>query len=98
MPKYRKKPIVIDAERVSTLHYQAGGDWKALPGWVVEAYEAGTLLFLNHPSRIEIRAVAGTLAGTMTAHYEDLLIRGAQGRLYPCEPDVFAQTYELVEG
>lgn len=35
-----------------------------------------------------------TLEGTMTADLGDWIIRGVQGELYPCKPDIFAATYE----
>jgi len=37
-----------------------------------------------------------TLAGTMTALAGDWIIRGVSGEFYPCEPDIFAKTYEPV--
>jgi hypothetical protein len=93
MAKYRKKPVVIEAVHCSILHHAAGHDWKALPQWMVEAYDRGEILFLNHPSRIEIK----TLEGTMTAEIGDMVIRDVKGELYPCKSDIFAATYELVE-
>ena len=27
----------------------------------------------------------------------DYIIKGVQGEFYPCKPDIFNQTYELVE-
>ncbi len=35
-----------------------------------------------------------TLEGDMRATYGDWIIRGVQGELYPCKPDIFALTYE----
>ena len=39
-----------------------------------------------------------TLEGTMTASMGDWIIRGIQGEFYPCKADIFAATYEPVEG
>lgn len=91
MPRYQKKPVVIEAERVSVLHSAAARDWNALPKWVAEAYQQGNLLFACRPDRIEVR----TLEGTMTAHVGDVLIRGVKGEIYPCKPDIFAETYRV---
>lgn len=38
-----------------------------------------------------------TLEGTMEARPGDWIIRGIRGELYPCKPDVFENTYEIVE-
>jgi hypothetical protein len=38
-----------------------------------------------------------TLEGTMDASYGDYIIKGVQGELYPCKPDIFWKTYEEVE-
>jgi len=32
----------------------------------------------------------------MTASHGDWIIRGVQGELYPCKPDIFAATYDEV--
>ena len=35
-----------------------------------------------------------TLEGVMRADVGDWIIRGVQGELYPCKPDIFDATYE----
>ena len=37
-----------------------------------------------------------TLEGDMFASVGDYIIKGVQGEFYPCKPDIFEQTYELV--
>lgn len=37
-----------------------------------------------------------TLEGEMRAEFGDWIIRGVKGELYPCKPDIFAATYEVV--
>lgn len=46
----------------------------------------------GHPIVIE------TLEGDVTAQVGDWIIRGVQGELYPCKPDIFAATYEPAGG
>jgi len=41
--------------------------------------------------------VIKTLEGEMTALSGDWIIKGIQGEYYPCKPDIFEKTYELVE-
>jgi hypothetical protein len=38
----------------------------------------------------------GTREGEMCAGPGDWLIRGVKGEVYPCKPDIFAETYESV--
>lgn len=94
--KYRKKPVIIEAVRVSDAIKCATYDWKEMPAWLREAYE--------NPEGSGRRIVFGndnisitTLEGTMVGERGDWIIRGVQGELYPCKPDIFAATYEPVE-
>ena len=41
--------------------------------------------------------VIHTLEGDMTASVGDYIIKGVHGEFYPCKPDIFEQTYEVVE-
>jgi hypothetical protein len=38
-----------------------------------------------------------TLEGDMHAEVGDYIIKGIKGEFYPCKPDIFEATYELVE-
>lgn len=38
-----------------------------------------------------------TLEGTMHADPGDWIITGVKGEQYPCKPDIFEMSYELVE-
>jgi hypothetical protein len=90
--KFRKKPCVIDAEKVHPLILQARNNWKMLPGWVRISYELGNIVFGS--SALHIR----TLEGVMIADKNDWLIQGVKGEIYSCKPDIFEATYEPVEG
>ena len=37
-----------------------------------------------------------TLEGVMQVNPRDWVIRGVQGEFYPCKPDIFAETYEIL--
>lgn len=37
-----------------------------------------------------------TLEGEMTANISDYIIKGIKGEFYPCKPDIFETTYEVV--
>ena len=91
MPRYRKKPVEVDAVVVSEAMRSASEDWDALPAWLRAAYDRGEVMFLaENVLRIE------TLEGAMIARPDDWIICGVAGELYPCKPDIFAQTYEEV--
>ena len=38
-----------------------------------------------------------TLEGDMTAEINDYIIKGIKGEFYPCKPDIFEETYNIVE-
>jgi len=96
MARFRKKPVEIEAIKCSEAHRLMGDDFWSLPQWFIDGYEgkneAGvrTIIGRNHPSCIEIV----TLEGVMTAQLDDWIIRGVNGEIYPCKPDIFSKTYE----
>lgn len=86
--KYRKKPLVIEAERVSALlkSFEESGlaSW---PSWLGSRVGRG----------VEIGAGSihiETLEGQMRADRDDVIIHGVQGEVYPCKSDIFAASYE----
>lgn len=80
--KYRKKPVVIDAQRVTVFNLGEVAEWCG--GSVVR----GT-------ADAKHRAVAiRTLEGVMEAAVGDYVIRGIKGEFYPCKPDIFEATYD----
>lgn len=90
MAKYRKKPVVIEA-----FQYDgdlSGKDGYYVPKWAVKAFEDGVIKFKDAGDMyIE------TLEGDMQAHVGDWVIKGVKGELFPCKPDVFEMTFELIE-
>lgn len=38
-----------------------------------------------------------TLEGIMIANVGDYIIKGVRGELYPCKPDIFKETYDLID-
>lgn len=89
--KYRKKPVIVEALKVSELLKLAKHNWKELPEWVVHIYETGNMLFADPYITIK------TLEGNMEALYDDYIIQGIKGEVYPCKPDIFEMTYEKVD-
>ena len=83
MPKFRKKPIVIEA-------VQWTGNMAA-----VIAFVGHDLPTFGHPHDGALRIA--TLEGDHACQIGDWIIRGVKNELYPCKPDIFAMTYEPVE-
>lgn len=89
MPKYRKKPVVIEA-----VQFTDNNLWndRELNKMLIEAYEEGNIFLGND------YAIIRTLEGNMKALPGDYIIKGVKGELYPCKPEIFEMTYEKVEG
>lgn len=109
MSRYRKRPVVITAEQL-TVHapYQAEqlAEWCGGKTVLVVRnylYPEWTLFDNVHPDHQRLMFSYAyvidipTLEGTMRAMPGDYIIEGVSGEFYPCKPDIFEQTYELVE-
>lgn len=44
----------------------------------------------------DLSIVIPTLEGNMVAQKGDYIIKGVHGEFYPCKPDIFHETYEVV--
>ena len=44
----------------------------------------------------DLSIVISTLEGDMVAQKGDYIIKGVKGEFYPCKPDIFEETYEVV--
>ena len=90
--KYRKKPVVVDAFQYRDDFMKVGANCNGVPDWGISAYDDGILYFDENDS-LRVK----TLEGDMIASIGDYIIRGVNGELYPCKPDIFEKTYEAVE-
>lgn len=87
MPKFRKKPVIIEAIQVTPtaeveLRSFMGANWVG----TTSSSKAGLIsLSLITPE------------GTMTAGLGDWIIKGIKGEFYPCKDDIFKMTYDEVE-
>ena len=90
MPRYRKKPVEIEAESVQVLcsTYKREGRL-SLPAWFTRALDTGVVRIVGE-NEIHIDTREGTLKG----YSDDMLIQGIEGELYPCGMDIFNKTYE----
>ncbi len=100
MPYFRKKPVTIEAVQLSWKTWNELCDFldgvvghnpgREAPGTRDQECpvtgERGPLIELTIP----------TLEGDMVARHGDWIIKGVKGEVYPCKPDIFAETYEPV--
>ena len=85
MPKFRKKPVVIEAVR-----YHDNPEMVVPALWLAKAYADGVVYAYGKETLIK------TLEGDMRVSDGDYIIRGTQGEIYPCKPKAFADTFEPV--
>jgi len=107
--KFRKKPVVIDAVQILAADFNPQTwSWDGLPfsdtpGWLVNALNSQIVAV--HPSketdyalwRITTLEDGPNGEAKHIASPGDWIIRGVQGELYPCKPDIFEATYEAVK-
>ncbi len=89
MPKYRKKPVEIEAIQF----LQNPACEAQIIDWAAE-YNITILSEHNGADNSQLRIP--TLEGDHIANGGDF-IKGIQGEFYPCKPDIFEETYEAVE-
>lgn len=91
MNKYRKKPVVIEA-------FQFYVD--DMPDWFMDKVSTNEMILRKCDHKRykidEAYCEIETLEGTMIGKGGDYIIKGVQGEVYPCKPDIFKETYEKV--
>ena len=105
MGRYRKKPVEIDAVQLTWPTWSdvcefVGAFPEGMKGVYVDEDGKAREDFPGDQPNGDVARIGlliPTLEGTMLAVQDDWIIRGVQGELYPCKPDIFAATYEAVE-
>lgn len=92
MPKFRKKPVVIEAEQFT------GTNAAQILYWVGshaphDPHER--LALVDDEGTLKIKTLESA-EGYHVADKGDWIIRGVKGEFYPCKPDIFEATYEPV--
>ena len=98
MPKYRKKPVVIEAFQMTKERRWDNSEWPEWLNfaWNMERDELGSFFCDPYPDDNE-DVFLRTLEGVHHITPGDFIIQGVQGELYPCKPDIFEQTYDRVD-
>jgi hypothetical protein len=90
MARYRKRPVVIEATQWFKM-----GDHPAVKPVPVSEFP-----MVNDANRLcgwVDTLESGDVARGLTVIPGDWIITGVKGEHYPCKPDIFASTYEVVE-
>ncbi len=91
--KYRKKPIVVEAFQYG---YHIEPIWfKSLIGKTIR-YVPSRNMKKTEAKKFPSDVLIKTLKGEMRADYYDYIIKGVNGEIYPCKPDIFDKTYEPI--
>ena len=85
MAKYRKKPVIIEAEQ-----------W--FPDKGIEGVMLSAVLGTAEDNPSGQYGQIETLEGLMACEPGDYIITDVNGRKYPCRSDIFEAMYEPVEG
>lgn len=84
MGMYRKKPVVVEAFQLPMVSIEP-------------SCELITFINNNNIESYHNGVSIPTLEGVMHGNPGDWIIKGVNGEVYPCKPDIFDKTYEKVE-
>jgi len=95
MPKFRKKPIIIEAMQFDgtyecALEIQKWSQGKVTPGFEEDRVRGGMFVFAGY---LEVP----TLEGTMRTNFSDWVIQGVAGEFYPCKEVILQASYDAIE-
>ena len=97
MPKFRKRPVVIEAVQLRWDNWGEMCEFAGV-GHIEDGNPQGCYVQEDGTGSESMTEEIGlhipTLEGVMLARQNDWIIRGVQGELYPCKPDIFEATYE----
>lgn len=84
-----KKPVTIECFKYDGDLKNSDGKFY-VPDWAEKAYKDGVIYFKDQ-GEMYIK----TLEGDHHASVGDYVIKGVNGELYPCKPDIFEKTYDI---
>lgn len=103
MPKFRKKPVVIEAIQLNYKNWGdiypfIGGPESSAPvGYHIPWSEASDTCGESDPHGALALDVITTHGETAVVRHGDWIIPDSKpGTFYPCKPDVFEKTYEPI--
>ena len=104
MARAIKKRIEVEVFQMTREKRWNSADW---PEWLNEAWNYGTrgapgsvytkLPVIGETKPDDNRLLIATLEGELTIDWGDWIIQGVVGEIYPCKPEIFEATYDLVQ-
>lgn len=100
MAKYRKKPVIIEAiqwngHNINDIKMFVGSSLNVITHKHYDpSSEPGSTSMVSWE---DYTIFIHTLEGDMKCDKGDYIIRGVNGEFYPCKPDIFDKTYEVID-
>lgn len=88
-----KKPVVVECVKWT------GDNLQEIRGFVGNSLLENYIEIHTYHKRSEVLNTIEiiTLEGNHLCNINDYIIKGVKGEFYPCKPDIFAETYEVLE-
>lgn len=93
--KARKKPVEVECFKYDGDIVCTDGILYA-PVWAAKALMNGTMVFEDYEGK-PAELMINTLEGKHHVSVGDYVIKGVNGELYPCKPDIFEKTYDIID-
>ena len=81
-------PVIIEAFRFAV---------DFIPDWFMDEVTKNNIILYGEEYKPLDFCLIKTLEGTMRGEAGDYIIKGVNGEIYPCKPDIFHKTYEVAE-
>ena len=91
--KYRKRPVVVEAFQMTEKNWREAHK-ETIPYWFFQAIRDN--IACKNGITSDFWGFIETLEGRHKVLWNDYVIKGVKGELYPCKPDIFNMTYEAV--
>ncbi len=99
--KARKKPVVVEAVKWNGNNaveiYNFLEDLNVESQWEVKTEGKNFFIGFDKGQCVTGTLIIKTLEGNHIANIGDYIIKGIKGEFYPCKPDIFEKTYDIVD-
>lgn len=99
--KAMKRPVTVEVFQMTVVRRWDNSEW---PEWLHRAWNeeqghVGSLYCVDEDGMVGPgeRLFIGTLEGQQLVSWDDWIIQGVMDEIYPCKPEIFDLTYNIVE-